>query len=169
MSAAPSPWTRDYPAVRPRTLVWQLVVLVAVELVIFRRYDAEQTRFHWSTHWLDAVAFTALLLARLLITGRPGPRYLIQMLVGFHVYAIVPDLMFSEGSAHTMWMNVFLGHIAEHYLPGGVTARLAIAVLSTAAYVAALTLWLRRRWAEATLPSTVLPATAVPPTTLRGS
>ena len=148
MTADPTPWTRDYRALRPRTLLWQLALLVVVELVLFRRYDAEQARFHWSTHFLDAVAFTALvLLARLLIIGRPGPRYLLLTLIGFHIYAIVPDLMFSEGSAHTMWQNVVLGHLAEHYLPGGVTAWLVIALVCTAAYIVALSRWLRARWA----------------------
>jgi len=159
VTADPNPWTRDYRALRPRTLVWQLALLVAVELVLFRRYDAEQARFHWSTHFLDAVAFTALvLLARLWITGRPGPRYLLLTLIGFHIYAIVPDLMFSEGSAHTMWQNIFLGHLAEHYLPGGVTAWLVIALGLTAVYVGALSRWLRARWAESliALPATML-------------
>lgn len=150
MSATVDARARDYRGLRPWTLAWQLVVLVAVEVVLFRRYDAEQARFHWSTHFLDALTFTSfLLLARLLITGRPGPRFLLLTLVGFHLYAIVPDLMFSEGSAHSLWQNVFLGHLAEHYLPGGVTAWLTIALLMTAAYAGALSLWLRARWAQA--------------------
>ena len=43
---------------------------------------------------------------------------------------------------------------AEHYVPGGVTAWLAIALVFvlvlvlTASYVGALSLWLRARWAE---------------------
>lgn len=147
MNDAPVRWSRDYRALRPRTLAWQLALLVVVELVLFQRYDAEHARFHWSTHFLDALAFTSLvLLTRLLVTGRPGPRYLLLTLIGFHLYAIVPDLMFSQGAAHTLWQNVFLGHIAEHYLPGGVSAWLVIALVLTAAYVAALSWWLRARW-----------------------
>ena len=152
MTADTGGWTRDYRALRPRTLAWQLALLVAAEAVLFRRYDAEQARFHWSTHLLVAVAFTSLLLlARLQVTGRPGPRYLLLTLLAFHVYAIVPDLMFSEGAAHGAWQNVFLGHIAEHYLPGGALAWLAIALATTGAYAAALTLWLRRRQAGGAL------------------
>ena len=142
-------WNRDYRALRPRALGWQLALLLAVEAVLFARYDAEQARFHWSTHFLDALAFTSLiLLARLWVTGRPGPRYILLTLLGFHVYAIVPDLMFSQGSAHSQWQNVFLGHIAEHYLPGGAVAWLAVALVLSGTYVAALTVWLRGRWAD---------------------
>lgn len=152
MTADRGGWTRDYRALRPRTLAWQLVLLLAVEAKLFQRYDAEQARFHWSTHFLVALAFTSLvLLTRLWVTGRPGPRYLLLTLLGFHIYAIVPDLMFSEGTAHSLWQNVFLGHIAEHYLPGGALAWLAIALVLSGAYVAALTGWLRRRWAETTI------------------
>ena len=146
MTAFPGRWTRDYRALRPRTLLWQVALLLAVEAVLYRRYDAEQARFHWSTHFLDALAFTSLvLLVRLWVTGRPGPRYLLLTLLAFHVYAIVPDLMFSEGTAHSQWQNVFLGHIAEHYLPGGALAWLAIALALSGTYVATLTLWLRGR------------------------
>jgi hypothetical protein len=149
MTAGQGGWDRDYRALRPRTLAWQLALLLVVEGVLFQRYDAEQARFHWSTHFLDALAFTSLvLLTRLWVTGRPGPRYLVLTLLAFHIYAIVPDLMFSEGTAHSQWQNVFLGHIAEHYLPGGAVAWLAIALVLSGAYVVALTVWLRGRWAD---------------------
>jgi hypothetical protein len=146
MTADQGGWTRDYRALRPRTLAWQFALLIAVEAVLFQRYDAEQARFHWSTHFLDAFAFTSLVsLIWLWATGRPGPRYLLLTLIFFHVYAIVPDLMFSEGSAHSQWQNIFLGHIAEHYLPGGAVAWLAIALVLSGTYITALTLWLRAK------------------------
>lgn len=146
MTAHRGGWTRDYRPLRPRTLAWQLAVLLAVEAVLFQRYDAEQARFHWSTHFLNALAFTSLvLLARLWVTGRPGPRYVLLTLLAFHIYAIVPDLLFSKGSAHSQWQNVFLGHIAQHYLPGGAVSWLAIALVLSGTYVAAVTLWLRGR------------------------
>ena len=46
-------------------------------------------------------------------------------------------------------MDLFLGHVAAHYLPGGDGSWLLIALLTTGAYVTALTLWLRARRAEA--------------------
>lgn len=152
MTAPQGRWTRDYRALRPRDLCWQLILVLSVEGVLFQRYSAEQARFHWSTHFLDALAFTSLvLLARLWVTGRPGPRYLLLTLLAFHIYAIVPDLMFSEGSAHSQWQNVFLGHIAEHYLPGGAVTWLVVALLLSGTYISALTLWLRGRWADTPL------------------
>jgi hypothetical protein len=46
---------------------------------------------------------------------------------------------------------VFLGHIAEHDLPGAAGAWLAVALVLSGTYVAALTVWLRRRWADSAI------------------
>jgi len=62
---------------------------------------------------------------------------------------MAPDLLFRGGVPHYRWMDVFLGHVAAHYLPGGDPAWLLIALACTAGYVTALTLWLRARHAEA--------------------
>ncbi len=46
-------------------------------------------------------------------------------------------------------MDLFLGHVAAHYLPGGDGSWLATALAALTLYVTALTLWLRARRAEA--------------------
>ncbi|MBC7373683.1 MAG: alpha/beta fold hydrolase [Frankiales bacterium] len=150
MSLAPEAWSRAYLPLRPRSLAIQLVVLVLAECALFASYDVHDARFHWATHFLVALGFTSLLLlARLLVTGAPGPRPLLMLLLGLHLYAMAPDLLFFAGVVHAQWMNVFLGHVASHYLPGGDGTWLVLALLCTGAYVAALTLWLRARGAEA--------------------
>lgn len=150
MSATPGAWARAYRPLRPRSLAAQLVVLVVAEIALFVSYADHDARFHWATHFLVALGFTALLLlARLLVTGIPGPRYLLLTLLGFHLYAMAPDLLFRGGVPHYRWMDVFLGHVAAHYLPGGDLTWLLIALACTAGYVTALTLWLRARHAEA--------------------
>jgi len=150
VSATPGAWARAYRPLRPRSLAAQLVVLVVAEIALFVSYADHDARFHWATHFLVALGFTALLLlARLLVTGVPGPRYLLLTLLGFHLYAMAPDLLFRGGVPHYRWMDVFLGHVAAHYLPGGDLTWLLIALACTAGYVTALTLWLRARHAEA--------------------
>jgi len=150
VSATPAVWARAYRPLRPRSLAAQLVVLVLVEIALYSSYADHDARFHWATHFLVALGFTALLLlARLVLTGVPGPRYLLLALLGFHLYAMAPDLLFRGGVPHYRWMDVFLGHVAAHYLPGGDLAWLLIALACTAGYVTALTLWLRARQAEA--------------------
>ncbi len=150
MTGTPQAWARAYRPLRPQSLAVQLVVLVLAEIGLYASYADHDARFHWVTHFLVALAFTALLLlARLLLTGAPGPRFLLLTVLGFHLYAMAPDLLFRGGVPHYRWMDVFLGHVAAHYLPGGDASWLVIALACTGGYVAALTLWLRARTAEA--------------------
>ncbi len=150
MSTQPRAWAKAYRPLRPASLAAQLVLLVAAELALYASYDAHDARFHWATHFLVGLAFASLvLLARLLLTGTPGPRLLLPLVLGFHLFAMLPDLLFRGGVPHDRWMDVFLGHVAAHDLPGGDTSWLAIALLCLALYTAALTAWIRARAAEA--------------------
>ncbi|MFP5369801.1 MAG: hypothetical protein ACLGI3_03515, partial [Actinomycetes bacterium] len=38
--------------------------------------------------------------------------------VGGHVIALFPDVLFRLGIAHARWMDVFLGHVSTHVVPG---------------------------------------------------
>lgn len=138
-----------YRALRPRSLAVQLALLVVAEIALFASYDVHEARFHWATHFLVGLTFASLvLLIRLLLTGAPGPRFLLLPVLGFHLYAMAPDLLFRGGVPHYGWMDVFLGHVAAHHLPGGDDSWLVIALLAAGAYVVALSLWLRARAAE---------------------
>lgn len=152
MSVAAAGWARAYRSLHPVSLALQLLALVLAEVALFASYGAHDARFHWATHFLVGLAFTALvLLGTLLLTGAPGPRFLLLAVLGFHLYAMAPDLLFRGGVPHYRWMDVFLGHIAAHYLPGGDGTWLAIALTMTGLYVAGLTAWLRARRTEALL------------------
>jgi len=48
---------------------------------------------------------------------RPVSLPLLWLLAG-HLVAMFPDFLFSAGIAHYRWMEVFLGHIASHFVPG---------------------------------------------------
>lgn len=49
--------------------------------------------------------------------GRPVVLPLVWLLAG-HLVAMGPDLAFLAGVAHQRWMDVFLGHISSHFVPG---------------------------------------------------
>ena len=150
MSTDPAGWAHAYRPLRPRSLAVQLVVLVLAEIALYASYSAHDARFHWATHFLVGLAYASLvLLFRLLVTGAPGPRLLLMVVLGFHLYAMLPDLLFRGGVPHYRWMDVFLGHVASHYLPGGDGSWLAIALTCLGLYVGALTAWIRARTAEA--------------------
>ncbi len=152
MSVEPDGWSRAYRPLRPVSLVVQLVLLVLAEIGLYASYSVHDARFHWATHFLVGLAFASLvLLLRLLVTGAPGPRLLLLVVLAFHVYAMLPDLLFRGGVPHYRWMDVFLGHVAAHYLPGGDGSWLAVALTCLGLYVGALTAWIRARQAESAL------------------
>ncbi len=101
MSAQPQEWAKAYRPLHPLSLIVQLVMLVLAEIALFTSYGSHDARFHWATHFLVALALTSLLLLlRLLVTGAPGPRFLLLTLLGFHLYAMLPDLVFRAGVPH---------------------------------------------------------------------
>ena len=152
MSADPDGWARAYRPLRPLSLAVQLVVLVVAEVALYVSYSAHDAQFHWATHFLVGLVFASLvLLFRLLVTGAPGPWLLLPMVLVFHLYAMLPDLLFRGGVPHYRWMDVFLGHVAAHYLPGGDGGWLLIALTCLGLYIGVLTAWIRARRAEAAL------------------
>lgn len=149
MTALAEPWARAYRPLRARTLLAQLVLLVVVEVLLFHSYRDHEADFHWAAHFLVGLSAAALFnLVWLAIKGAPARGLLISILLG-HLFAMAPDLIFNAGVAHAPWMNLFLGHIWVHYIPGGNTTLLGIALLASGAYAGCLTGWLQARTIEA--------------------
>lgn len=147
--AAQPSWPLTSRPLGPRTILAQLTIVVVAEGVLFALYSAQDARFHWATHLLAALTTAALVsLAWLTFKGRPA-RGQVLLVLGLHVVAMFPDVLFSAGVAHDDWMDVFLGHISSHDMPGGATTWLAVALLAAGVYAVVLSLWLRARRAEA--------------------
>ena len=142
-------WPRAYRPLRPVTLITQLVVLVVAELGLYVSYAGHDARFHWATHFLVALLLSAVWQAvHLLVAARPARGQLLTIL-GFHLWAMWPDLTFRAGVPHYRWMDwVALGHVHVHYLPGGDTSWLVLSLAAVGGYVALLTGWLRARHSE---------------------
>jgi hypothetical protein len=71
-------------------------------------------------------------------TRRPVPVPLVWPVLG-HLYAMFPDLLFSTGHvAHQRWMDVFLGHISTHFVPGRNLTWYVVFLAATAVYLGAL-------------------------------
>jgi hypothetical protein len=134
-----------YRPLRPRRLAVQLVVLVAAEVALFASYRGHEAGFHWATHFLVGLTAAALLnLVWLLVRDSPAPGQIASLLAA-HLVAMFPDLLFSAGIPHYKWMDVFLGHISAHHIPGADATWLAIGLTSLTAYAAVLSGWLRAR------------------------
>ena len=107
---------RAWPALR--VCLW-CTAAVAVEIGLYASYRGHDARFHWFTHFfVGASAALLLMAAAAWAGGGPVPLPLVWPLIG-HLVAMVPDLLFVAGQAHRPWMDVFLGHISSHFIPGG--------------------------------------------------
>lgn len=111
------------------------VVAIFVEIVLYVSYRAQDARFHWLTHVLVGGSTAFLVMAAWSwITRRPARLPIIWWLFG-HLYAMVPDLLFRAGTAHSAWMEIFLGHIASHAVPGRNTTWLVVFAGALALYL----------------------------------
>ena len=92
---------------------------VAVEIVLYLSYRGHDARFHWFTHFFVGSAVALVLMSVVALrSGRPVPIPLLWPLLG-HLFAMFPDLLFTGGDiAHQRWMDVFLGHVSTHFVPG---------------------------------------------------
>ncbi len=52
-----------------------------------------------------------------------------------------PDFVFAGGMAHERWMDLFLGHISTHFVPGRNLTWFVAFLVALAAYLAVLA-WL---------------------------
>lgn len=116
---------------------WSLLAAL-VELALYLSYRGHDARFHWFTHFFVGASSALLIMAVLAQrTGQPVPLPLAWPLVG-HVFAMIPDFLFVAGIAHRRWMDVFLGHVSSHYVPGRNVTWYLVFSLSLGLYLAAL-------------------------------
>ncbi len=142
-------WPKAYTPLRARTLAWQFAVLVVVELALYSSYATHEARFHWATHFLVGLTVASLWRAAFLLVAARPTRLQLLSIVGFHLWAMWPDLVFRAGVPHYRWMDwLALGHVSSHYMPGGDTTWLVIALTAAGLYAVLLWRWVRARHLE---------------------
>lgn len=131
--SSPHTTRRHRPAV-----VLAVVMPLLVEALFLQRYAAEAASWHWYIH-LTAGATLALPLMVLWSRRhhRAVPYPLVWVLLA-HLFAAIPDLLIPENIPHQTWQNVFAGHVASHYLPGGGATWLVVVSLALAGYLVTL-------------------------------
>lgn len=127
-----------------RLCLW-CVLAVVVEIALYLSYRGHDARFHWFTHFFVGSAVALLIMSLVALrTRRPVPLPLVWPLLG-HLYAMFPDFLFSGGHmAHEPWMDVFLGHISTHFVPGRNLTWYVVFLAAVALYLSVLH-WLRPR------------------------
>lgn len=142
-------WPLAYRPLGLRGLFVQIAVLAAAETLLLLSYRGHQASFHWATHFLVGLSVAALVnLVWLALKGAPARGQLLSVL-GWHLMAMFPDLLFAVGVPHDAWMDVFLAHISSHDVPGGAYTWLFVALALSALYAVFLAGWLSARHVEA--------------------
>lgn len=111
------------------------LLAVGAEVALYHSYRGHDARFHWFTHFFVAAVVVLLVgAAYARRRGRPLPMPLVWVL-GAHLFAMFPDLLFQAGVAHERWMDLFLAHISSHFVPGRNITWFALALGALALYL----------------------------------
>ncbi len=120
-----------------RVCLW-CVIAVLAEVGLYASYRGHDARFHWFTHFFVGASVALLAMAGVAArTRRPVPLPLVWIFLA-HVVAMFPDFLFTAGIAHQQWMDVFLGHITTHFVPGRNLTWFVVFLVALAAYMAVL-------------------------------
>lgn len=113
-----------------------LAAFTVVELALFLSYQHRDGRFHWFLHFfVGASAALMVMTFAGFIRRRPVSRPLTAILAG-HLIAMLPDILFGLGIVpHEEWMEIFLLHIAVHFMPGRNWTWYAVFLACLAAYL----------------------------------
>ena len=120
-----------------RVCLWCVIVVLA-EAALYASYRGHDARFHWFTHFF--VGASVALVAMAVVAARtswPVPVPLVWPFLA-HMVAMFPDFLFTAGVAHRRWMDVFLGHITTHFVPGRNLTWFVVFLRSLGAYLAVL-------------------------------
>ncbi|MDP9388091.1 MAG: hypothetical protein M3Q48_09320 [Actinomycetota bacterium] len=132
-----TPVTAAEPGAALRVCLWCVIAVVA-EVALFASYRGHDARFHWFTHFFVGASVALVLMAVVAARRRrPVPLPLVWPLLG-HVVAMFPDLLFTAGVAHERWMDVFLGHISTHFVPGRNLTWFVVFLAALGAYLVVL-------------------------------
>lgn len=100
-----------------RICAW-CAIAAAIEVALYLSYDHHNGSFHWFTHFFVGASAALLAMSGVArMTRRPVPIPLLWVVLG-HLVAMAPDLLFRGGMVHRRWMDLFLGHLRVHYVPG---------------------------------------------------
>lgn len=114
-----------------------LLLVLALELLLWRGYASFRTTWHFLLHTGLGVG-AGLSAAALLSAARRRPTRGLAWGLGGQLLSVAPDVMFRMlRMPHERWMDVFIAHITIHTSPLPLLATTSAGVLGTWAWFAA--------------------------------
>lgn len=111
---------------------------ILVEGLLYVFYRGHDARFHWLMHFLVGASTASALMALYVVRARRPVHLPLVWIAAGHLLAMAPDFAFAFGIAHQQWMDVFLGHVSSHFVPGRNVTWLGVFAVSLGAYLFAL-------------------------------
>ncbi|MGE3977335.1 MAG: hypothetical protein AB7F94_07065 [Nitrospira sp.] len=99
--------------------LWPWLLALAAEAYLYVSYQQNDGRFHWFLHFFVGASASFIVMGLMMWWSERIIRHpLLWIFVG-HVIAMFPDILWNFLVAtHQPWMDVFLVHIAAHFIPG---------------------------------------------------
>jgi len=132
-----------------RLCLW-CVLAVLVEIGLYFSYRGHDARFHFLTHLFVGASVAFVVMAAVAWRRRRPVPYPLVWPVAAHVVAMFPDLLFTAGTAHACWMDVFLGHVSTHFVPGRNLTWYVVFLGTLALYLATVQRATRSDWTSRT-------------------
>ena len=111
---------------------------IVLEVWFLGKYAAQAASWHWYVHFVAGATLALVLMTRWSWHHRRAVPFPLVWLVLAHFYAAAPDLVIPENVPHKPWQEVFVGHLASHYLPGRGLSWLVVFAVALAGYLLAL-------------------------------
>lgn len=116
--------------------IWFWVLFTAMEAFLYVSYQLNNGSFHWFLHFFVGASIVLIVMGLITaLSDRIVRHPLLWIFVG-HVIAMFPDILWNFSLAtHQPWMDVFLGHIVAHFIPGRNWTWYGIFLMSLAFYL----------------------------------
>lgn len=116
--------------------MWSWLLFIAAEVFLYLSYQQNAGRFHWFLHFFVGASAALIVMGLIMVLlGHIMRHPLLWIFVG-HVIAMFPDILWNfQVATHQPWMDVFLVHIAAHFIPGRNWTWYAIFLASLAFYL----------------------------------
>ena len=115
-----------------------VVLPVAAEVWFLGRYAAEAASWHWYIHFFAGATLALVVMTWWSWRHRRAVPFPLGWVLLAHFFAAAPDLVIPESIPHKPWQEVFVGHLASHYLPGRGLSWLVLFAAALAGYLVTL-------------------------------
>jgi len=120
----------------PLHRLWPWLLFTAAEAFLYVSYQQNDGEFHWFLHFFVGASTALILMGLITLLSRRLIRHSLRWIFVGHIIAMFPDILWNFLVAtHEPWMDVFLGHIIAHFMPGRNWTWYAIFLVSLAFYL----------------------------------